>query len=565
MKLNFFDFLLGIFGGLFLTFSRKICFLCSNQAQYLPYGLRLCDPTFIPKDWFTWKAFHHEFAFGYLICFLKKLGSLFITTTIAETIIMIFLSFALLLLAKRFCRYPLPVFFLLIVWLRLVGSNENGLGWQNFISGFLIPAEVAGFLMVFGLAFLLNHRYLISGTAFGVAGLFHATFLSSFGPTILATAFAVGLWRKKKTLLLFAIPLIFFWGIIFAVVANAFLNSPPVPPQTMSIATNLRAPGDFFLSNWSLKWTISWLMWALVGVVSMLILPQKKKFKELKIAFFTVLATNIIGVLVLAFIKIPSLMLLMLWRSSPLVLLLGLLIALDRGLYLVINPKKISTGDKIFVVLSLISATFLLNINWGPQISKSRFLWIASSPLSGLIASLITRFKKSQINRSQIVTASVFATMMFIMTIYLKAYLGKSENYLTNSPSPLAQMEKWVRENTPKDTILVISPDMEYMRLRTQRAVVVDWKATNFRPSDLWEWYKRLSDIAGFPSDTLAPNFESIMKGYYCLDSARAKLLNQLYGAKYVVVLTKEHRGNLSDLRETFANDDYKVLKIPSP
>jgi hypothetical protein len=303
-------------------------------------------------------------------------------------------------------------------------------------------------------------------------------------------------------------------------------------------------------------------MWAIVGTVAIAGLPQKKKLKELKITFFTVLVTNIIGVLVLAFIKIPSLMLLMLWRSSPLVLLLGLMITLDRGLYLVINPKKISTGDKIFIVLSLISATFLINIYWGPQISKSRFLWLISIPLARLLTQLIQNFKKSQ-NRSKTVQALIFATMIFIITIYLKAYFGKSENYLTNSSPSLAQMEKWVRENTPKDTILVIPPDMQYMRLRTQRAVVVDWKSTNFKPSDLWEWYKRLSDIAGISLDTIAPNFELIMTGYNYLDTTRATLLNKRYGTNYVVVLTKKHRGDLSGLKEKFTNEDYKIFDTP--
>ena len=92
---------------------------------------------------------------------------------------------------------------------------------------------------------------------------------------------------------------------------------------------------------------------------------------------------------------------------------------------------------------------------------------------------------------------------------------------------------------------------------------MVDWKPACFLPSDLKEWYLRLCNEAGVPTKPMVKDENVLIKGYDQLDFKRAEWLKKLYGANYIVVLNREHVGNLSGLIERFSNADYRVLEIP--
>jgi len=203
--------------------------------------------------------------------------------------------------------------------------------------------------------------------------------------------------------------------------------------------------------------------------------------------------------------------------------------------------------------------------NWGPHYLKANFLWITTIPLAGIGAWALKKWKQKLFDYKQLVRGLILGIMLMMMVVYFYSGLkSPHRNYLTHPESlTLAEMEKWVRENTPHDSIFVVLPDMWYMRIRARRAIVVDWQSTPYFPSDLQEWYKRICDISGLSSDNLVTNPKYIIEGYKCLDAARAKMLQERYNADYVVVSTKEHTGDLSGLKEIFVNEDYRVLKIP--
>lgn len=623
---------LGVAGGLFLTFRVGIHYLYSNQNTYFLYGLRLYDPMFIPRDWFTWEVFQHHFAFGYLLYFLQKLGPLHITTTVVQLVIMSALSFGILLLSKRFCKYPIPVFIALVTWVGFV-SHEMGLGWQGLIYGYLQPSEISSSLMILGLALLFERRYLASGIVLGLAGLFHGAILSSYGPSILITASAVGIWQSRRSLLLFGLPLGVLWCIFVLVVGNAVLHSSPPTVETMSIMINFRNPGDLIIHNWPKEHSMNWLMWAGIGSLTMFTIPLEIEFRELRVSFIAAIVTVIISIVLVGFVKMPSLTVLMLWRVSPLVLLLGLLVALDRCIYLGINFQEVKKKDTIFIVGLFIAYIWLMSHGWGKGI---RLAWLVTFPVSvgaGWIVSelrsvmgkqwvmssltaimltglpflvcyqsrapvilgrysilafgsivvfvlaltaliFVTIRRKAMVNRLggysisfSKATLSIFCVILTLIMIcnieifWARTYL---HNHFTDpSPPSLAEMEKWVRENTPDDSIFVIHPNMENMRIRARRAMVVDEKSVPQLPSDLKEWYQRISDVCGFPMRLPALTPEHIViEGYRNLDTERARFLQKRYGADYVVILTKEHVGDISGLIERFSNDIYRVLEI---
>lgn len=556
------EIILAVFGGLFLTFSRYIFSPFVINFDYSLLGLRLYDPNFILKDWFVWKVPNTAYAFGYLLYFLQKIGPLKITAAIAQTAVLILLSLALMILTKRFCKYPLIVFLMLIVWLRIVNANEIGLGGQYFIKGFLQPLEVAGPLMILGLALLLNYKYLLSGVVLGLAGLFHGAYLTSFGPAIFATSLAVGVWKKKKSLILFILPLFILWGIFVCITGNTFIHSKSVDKNIMSIMINLRAAGDFMIANWSLKWNLAWVFWASLGTTAILILPKGVKFKQLKVTFFTLLITNIIGVLQLIFLKIPTLTLMMFWRSSFFVLILGLMIVLDKAIDSALK-FKIDKADKLFLWTSLFLFIGLSLISWGPHISRIHFLWLSSIPMSAFMAFFAKKYLKNRFKKKSLFFMLIYAGMIAIMLVYLNGYFGKTKEFLSGYSPALISMQKWIKSNTPENAIFVIPPDIIYMRTRARRAIVVDWLSIPYFPKDLKEWYQRLSDISGTDSERLAPNLDFFAAGYRNLDFNRAIFLKDRYGANFLVVEKDNHVGNLSGLIEIFSNEEYRIFKIP--
>lgn len=633
LKLSFFDILLIVIGGVYLTIVRHYdSFIVNNQTGYFLYGLRLYDPTFIPQDWFTWEVFHHHFAFGYLLYFLQIIGPLKITTEIAQLVMMTALSLGLLILSKRFCCYPRHVYFALLTWMGFHTLFEIGLGGMHLIMGYFQPSEIAGPLMILGFSLLFAHRYLVSGVVLGFAGLFHGAIFFSYAPIILVTAFFIGIWRNWTSLLSFGIPLGILWGIFILVVGNAILQFSPPTGDVMSILTEFRAFGDWHISNWPKAGAMKWIMWTGIGSIALFISREDNKFRELRISFISIIFLSIIGIIFLETFRHSPISEAHLWRSSPLALLLGLLIALDRCLHILVKNNKLEQGDYLFVASLIFGCIWLAANGWG---SGKRILWLMSFPLSigaGWIVSelrnivknrflmyaitsimliglpvlichqsvvpvlfgrysilqfcciiiyvlslfvilfitiypdaTVSKLEKYNISRAKAVLTSFFIMMVFVMCLSLSyGQLNRIYRFYNPISSTETVMEEWVHENTPEDSIFIIHPNMSHMRIGSRRAVVVDEKSVATMSSHLQEWYRRICDVCGYPATLPAVIPEHIViEGYRNLDTERARFLQKRYGANYVVVLAKEHIGDLSGLKERFQNDDYLVLEIP--
>lgn len=565
--------LLGVIGGLYLAVAKGIQFLALGQGGYLLYGIRLYDPTFIPQDWLTWQVPHFEFAFAYLLYCLQWIGSLATTTVIVQFFTMIALAFGLLMMARQFCKHYKAVFIMLIVWLVFVGhSYEIGLGWQVFLMNYFVPSEISSALLILGLAFLFKRHYFISGLLLGLMGLFHTAYITSYALIILCTVLATGIWRNLKSLFSFALPVGLLWGIPVLVVGYYSVSQSADSAGLGSyIMVNFRNPGDFIISNWPLKGTINWFMWCGIGALGMFLTLGEKTFRELRVTFLAVLGTIAIGVAQMVFVKNLSITSLMLWRAAPLASILGLLVALDRCLHVVIKPEDIQKKDKIFIFGVCIAGAVLVSNGWGPFFDKTLFLWIAAIPFAALIGWIVYRLKKDVSFRSKTIYVSLSIFMAVIMVkMSHTGLLHCTHNHFSHpAPDSVADLEEWIRENTPDDSIFVIHPQMNesQIRIRTRRAVVVGIKGLPHIPSYIEEWYKRVCDVCGFSDpypDAATISAETMIDGYRHLDTNRAKLLRQRHGADYVIISAKGHVGDVAGLLDRYHNEAYRVLEIPS-
>ncbi|HTQ45329.1 MAG TPA: DUF6798 domain-containing protein, partial [Polyangiaceae bacterium] len=114
-------------------------------------------------------------------------------------------------------------------------------------------------------------------------------------------------------------------------------------------------------------------------------------------------------------------------------------------------------------------------------------------------------------------------------------------NLVTGMPGPETDMYGWILANTGKDAVFLSPPGLERFRLASERAIVVDWKATAYAPAEVLEWYRRLEDVSGRSNPR---GRDDVIAGYEALDRARLDALRERYHLSYAVV-TKGHEAAL--------------------
>ena len=125
----------------------------------------------------------------------------------------------------------------------------------------------------------------------------------------------------------------------------------------------------------------------------------------------------------------------------------------------------------------------------------------------------------------------------------------------------------WARSTAPESQFL-IPPNLKSFRLFAERAVVVDWQTTPWKPFEIIEWYRRLGRISGTPDLRTVEEAEA---GYAEMDRARLESLEKEFGVDYVVFRrpfdVRQVRGaHVEEPQVTgkiaFMNDSYLVLKV---
>jgi len=123
----------------------------------------------------------------------------------------------------------------------------------------------------------------------------------------------------------------------------------------------------------------------------------------------------------------------------------------------------------------------------------------------------------------------------------------------------------WVRDNTPRDAVFLVSPGESAFRLQANRAIVVNFKSVPQLNAEMPAWRDRLRDILGVPDLLkITRGFTKVgvaMDGLYdtrmapgLIDAARK------YGAGYIIT-----RRTLEDVRLRLVptpQDDYLLYEL---
>jgi hypothetical protein len=130
-------------------------------------------------------------------------------------------------------------------------------------------------------------------------------------------------------------------------------------------------------------------------------------------------------------------------------------------------------------------------------------------------------------------------------------------NLVTGMPGPETDLYAWIQGNTGKDAVFLSPPGLERFRLASERAIVADWKASTYVPSEVLEWYHRLEDVSGRSNPR---GRDDVVAGYEALDRARLDALREKYHLTYAVV-TRGHEATLG-YPVVYANHSFAVLDV---
>lgn len=583
IRSNFLLTILLIFGGLFLSLGtgEYLFHLHGNQYPYFVYGIGLFDNSFIENDWLTWQTLNQHFVFGYFLYIIQYFGSLEFLPSFIEIILLCVFSCSIYFISKQSSRYPLHVWLSIIFIGAVVFTStrvSSGLGSQVLIEKYFIASDVATILMILGISFLLNQRYLVAGLFIGLGGVFHAAIMVSYSPVIFVLALSIGIFSRKKSFIYFVLPVILLWGWFIFVLLGYMHSNPSNFQGISSVMIQLRNPGDLILSNWPLNQAIGWFSLMLIGLFSSL---HKESNKSIRMGLQAIILVCILSMMQMAFIENNLITSLMIFRVAPLGVLFAFILIFNRlfVLFFEVAIKDFNWKDwwlLIFIIIyglyqsvtsiyigviifAVVSSLYIFNI----------FEFITKR-LNSVFTFQLIKYRFSYPNFVLLILLSLIILGTLKNLVGLNQHYSDRGNYTSSGqyfyPYKKAEFElgEWTRFNTPLEAIFTVPSEISTFRINAQRGLIVDWTMSPSIPGDLEEWYRRIGDISGIDINEVStiPSNDQLIDGYRNLDYSRAKFLKDKYGASYFVVNKENHLANIEKFDELFSNELYKIIYL---
>jgi hypothetical protein len=541
----------------------------NNQIVYMLRALRLLDPSVLGDDWLTAHTLDYHPAFAYLGWLLLAIGGrggwgIGIATVVAAA-------------AGAMCVYwlctrllPKPIAlpaFLLTLWFMLATGTRELAGTYVFDPIFQ-PSTVASFFLLASLPPFVSGRWLLSGVLLGISGLFHANYLI-LGMAVFGTAHLCVGFRDPRELGRRVIrhlgPSLVALAMLSPVILRALGGADAARAQ--QILFDIRGPfhyeprsflGDFFpfgaLQALGLG-LAAWLFRQADG--------RGRRFAAVVIAMLLVVWTGSVLAVVFESRRATQLFV---WRLAPYIdLLMGLVVAAtaSRALLTPRSPLRMSRTELAVAVAGAGALSVSLITRARPVVDWLE--WMLAIGAAGVALRFASRWLTplaSRVPRLALQQGPRLAALVAALVFYgqvkgpLESVRARS-NLVTGMPGPETDLYAWIRANTGKDAVFLSPPGLERFRLASERAIVVDWKASTYVPSEVLEWYRRLEDVSGRSNPR---GRDDVIGGYESLDRARLDALRERYHLGYAVV-SRGHEAALA-YPVVYSNRAFAVLDL---
>ncbi len=578
-------------GALVMLFRFRYSFERGDQLQYLLHPYKSIYQSFIPGDWFTWQTTHYHEAFSWLI---RGLHGVFGVEGLPYAVFAVhfFVLFALAWGLLNIARgMGLGVKAAAIGLIIVTFGFFRGVAGALVTHGSLLPADIALPLFLLGCAAWLQRDHLRSGLWLGAAGLFHANY-AVLAPILIGVAELYRISRNKSwrgTMLLSAGFLLIAWPTLITVLRGFFLMD--TVPEAIATMFQVRSP-HHYLPKLGTSIDIGRILILFAAGLPVWISPARCVPSRAKTLLLVLFASQIVAAIA-TILEVHTVIRLFLWRASvPLMILLA--IAAGRSLIEMFQSReqeRLAFACGVVMMLLSVSAKGKISL-WPEQyFVGSGWLIPAVIPLAGA-AILIARSTAVILRRAALGLVTLVLVWGFLVTIpdliaapkqnmsWGQAIGGLLKFHSVNiEPARLPPLKKsalrkkklhsrsqlysWIRKFTPTDAVFLIPPGYHDFRMRTHRAVFVDWKCCPMKGEEIAEWRRRMLAATGVKKLKLVgyslPNSSSRLFWRRSLrDLARLAEAEQL-----THVITRNLRGDRkAGLKKLMATKQLAVYRV---
>lgn len=187
---------------------------------------------------------------------------------------------------------------------------------------------------------------------------------------------------------------------------------------------------------------------------------------------------------------------------------------------------------------------------------------LATAAAVRLLPASMRRFGERVLDarRAGLAVAVVLVVVVGAMAVRGTGRPGAMLAPLRHAATPLGEVERWAREETPRDALFAIPPSISTFRSFARRAVVADFTGFVFSDAAMQEWFERLMDVAPIPPPTTGYGVKPVLDAAYHRQPAEAwNRLRSGYGIGYVLV---ERAGATLPFEVAFENERWRVYRL---
>jgi hypothetical protein len=548
----------------------------SNHNSYLFGGLRLVDPELYGNDWLVSQTKNYHLAFEFVAAALFELGrsgrSFAIASLVCTAACVGAIYWIITALVRR--REALACF-LLVMAVNVITTTASA-GKSYITEGILQPSSFGSLGILLGIGFFLRGRWIASGVALAVGGLFHGNY-AILAILIFGTAHVllregdvrrrfIGQFGPLVPILLMLAPLI---------LASAL---DPDTKAAREIYFKMRSPHHYSPKGFETAF-IPVAGWTALGLgAGRWILKRGDAVADrLGAALFGLSAVIWAGTLATTAFDISSAQQLFVARLCPFSDVMYEILACAGAVRVLLRPastgklREIPKDALVLVVLGLsLVGMYEGNRRTGGEFSRSTLMLSLLVRTAGAVVVLkvLSLAAAASARRPTIAEVRRFAlrhggwaaiaaaTWITYAEARDKIQPALITPHLFHGSGGDKELYAWIHAHTPKDAVFLSPPEVEGFRLNAERAIVVDWKTPPFLPKEVLEWHHRLTEVAGRRVGSLG----DATNGYRELDAKRVETLRSKYNIRYVVTRVGSRVANASAYAPVFQSGAYVVL-----
>jgi hypothetical protein len=524
-----------------------------NQATYLPHALNHLYPEFLAYDWLVQETTPYHVRFEWIVWLTHALGSVAWWSAILNLVLVTAGIFVIYRIASASTQqWGLVTFFIVLLFMMIDRTKTVGMSYL-FGEG-LQPSAVASVAWLASILWFLSGRIQLSGVSLALGGLFHANFLilgiGMFGLAHLALGRDALLRRLAGQLIPSLLILSFDLPLILA------SSTGEGSAAARTIFQQIRAPHHYIPEIYLMDFW-AWSGWMLAGLGATLSI-NVRSLRLPTLSLLGSIAASVIGATLLTtLVFVPTISQLYVWRLAPFgviisqVVVASFVVRVIGGTLSLFDRQNPAPRALVALGSLLVLRGYLHNY----QILSYPIMTILGMSVLTVGLAMLIRYKPSAVG----ISVSIFAvTAVGLLFSYLPSRVSAAYSRSTLlSPQALGEEYKlyqWA-QRSPINSNFLIPPELEEFRLFGARAIVVDWKSTPIKPSELIAWHKRVEEVAG----RKVGNKDDAVEGYRNQSLSQLSTTARRFGANYIIIDRKHPVAEIGGELPLFVSDRYAV------